>query len=69
MGTMENDKARGKRWRWETEKERNQEGRTSAPPGLSRELARKNLKPEGHIIQNQELHLIVSRPSPPPSDE
>lgn len=67
MGTMENDKQR-KEMRWETE-EGNEEGRTSAPPGLSRELARKNLKPEGHIIQNQELHLIVGRPSPTPSDE
>lgn len=53
----------------EREKKRNQEGRTPTPPGPSRELARKNLKPEGHIIQNQELNLIVNRPYPPPSDE
>lgn len=57
------------RWGSEIEKERNQEGRVPTPPGPSRELARKHLKPEGHIIQNQELNLIVSRPCPPPSDE
>jgi hypothetical protein len=53
----------------ERQKERNQEGRTSTPPEPSRELARKNLKPVGHVIQNQEMNLIVSRPYAPRLDE
>lgn len=62
----------GKHWRAsdrEKEKERNPEGCALTPPGPSRELARRNLQPERHIIQNQELNLIVSRPCPSPPDE
>lgn len=62
---------RGEHWRARggKKKERNQEGSALTPPGPSRELARRNLQPERHIIQNQELNLIVSRPCPSPPDE
>lgn len=68
LGTVENEKGErdgDQRWRG---KETKKAG-PPTPPGPSRELARKNLKPEGHPIQNQELNLIVSRPCPSPSDE
>lgn len=68
---------RGEREREERERSKRKEkkgqerkkARSATPPEPSRELARKNLKPEGHIIQNQKLNLIVSRPCPPPLDE
>lgn len=71
-GVTERETDRGEYWRasnGEKGKERNQEGRALTPPGLSRELARRNLQPERHIIQNQEMNLIVSRPCPSPPDE
>lgn len=71
-GVMERETDRGAHWRaskGEEGKERNQEGNALTPRGLSRELARRNLQPERHIIQNQELNLIVSRPCPSPPDE
>lgn len=70
MQTMENEKG-GERDGNEREK-RKESRKAGLQPLLgpaSRELARKNLKPEGHIIQNQEMNLIVSRPFPHPSDE
>lgn len=71
-GVMEGETDRGEHWRaskGEKGEERNQEGSALTPRGLSRELARRNLPPERHIIQNQELNLIVSRPCPSPPDE
>lgn len=68
MRTMQNKKGGEGGFERQKEKVRKQKGRTLSPPGPGRELVRKNLKPEGHI-QNQELSIIVSRPCPPPSDE